>query len=42
VLRGILPKGTGADALWRQSLTLIAFAAVLVAVSVRRFDKTIE
>jgi ABC-2 type transport system permease protein len=42
VLRGILLKGVGADALWRQSLALVAFAAVLVAVSVRRFNKTIE
>ena len=42
VLRGILLKGVGAEMLWRQSAALAAFAAALVAVSVRRFNRTIE
>ncbi len=42
VLRGVLLKGVGAPLLWRDTLVLITFAAVLVALSVRRFSKTIE
>lgn len=42
VLRGVLLKGIGMDALWRQSAALTAFALVLVMLSVRRFTKTIE
>ena len=34
--------GVGFEALWRDSLILVAFAVVLVAFSVRRFTKTIE
>jgi ABC-2 type transport system permease protein len=42
VLRGILLKGAGIDALWRDTLALVAFAIVLIAFSVRRFQKNIE
>jgi ABC-2 type transport system permease protein len=42
VLRGILLKGVGMDALWRDTLALAAFALVLIAFSVRRFQKNIE
>ena len=42
VLRGILLKDSGLDALWTQTLILLAFAGALIALSVRRFSKTIE
>ena len=42
VLRGILLKGVGMDALWRDTLALAAFAVVLLVFSVRRFRKNIE
>ena len=42
VLRGILLKGVGMDALWQDTLALAAFALVLLAFSVRRFQKNIE
>src|SRR5688572_12130189 len=42
VLRGILLKGVGMDALWGDTLALAAFAIVLLAFSVRRFRKNIE
>jgi len=42
VLRGILLKDIGLAFLWRQTLVLLLFAVVLVALSVRRFSKTIE
>jgi ABC-type multidrug transport system ATPase subunit/ABC-type multidrug transport system permease subunit len=42
VLRGILLKGVGMDAMWRDTLALVAFALVLIAFSVRRFQKNIE
>jgi len=42
VLRGILLKGLGTEYLWRDALVLSAFAIGMVAVSVRRFSKTLE
>jgi ABC-2 type transport system permease protein len=42
VLRGILLKGVGFDALWHQLLALWLFAILIVALSVRRFHKTLE
>ena len=42
VLRGILLKGVGWDALWQDTLVLAVFAIVLLAFSVRRFHKNIE
>ena len=42
VLRGILLKGSGLAELWREVATLAGMATLLVAVSVRRFHKTIE
>ncbi|MCU0649797.1 MAG: ABC transporter permease [Gemmatimonadaceae bacterium] len=42
VLRGVLLKGVGVDALWDEGAVLAVFAVVLVAVSVRRFAKTLD
>lgn len=42
VLRGVLLKGSGLDALWPDAAILTLFAVLLVALSVRRFSKTIE
>ena len=42
VLRGILLKDIGMVYLWKETLILLGFAAVLVALSVKRFSKTIE
>ncbi|HJU89919.1 MAG TPA: ABC transporter permease [Gemmatimonadaceae bacterium] len=42
VLRGILLKGIGIEYLWVQTLVLVGIALVLFAISVRRFQKTIE
>jgi ABC-2 type transport system permease protein len=42
VLRGILLKGAGLSALWPDAAILTGFAVLLVALSVRRFSKTIE
>jgi ABC-2 type transport system permease protein len=42
VLRGILLKGVGLDALWQQVTVLAAFSTLLIAVSVRRFHKTLD
>ncbi len=42
VVRGILLKGVGLDALWREVLILAAFAVVLIVASVRRFHKTLD
>ncbi len=42
ILRGILLKGVGFESLWPQVLILCGFAIVIVALSVRRFHKTLE
>src|SRR5881392_3907661 len=42
VLRGILLKGVGVDALWREVVVLLAFSVGLIALSVRRFHKTLD
>ena len=42
VLRGVLLKGLGFEFLWRDAAVLTLFAVGLVAVSVRRFAKTID
>jgi ABC-2 type transport system permease protein len=42
IMRGVLLKNVGLDHLWREGLILVAFAAALVALSVARFQKTIE
>ena len=42
VLRGILLKGVGVEAVARQSLLLCGFSVLFVAASVVRFHKTIE
>ena len=42
VLRGILLKGVTFGDVWQPSLSMTAIAVVLLAISVRRFRKTIE
>ncbi|HLZ45136.1 MAG TPA: ABC transporter permease [Gemmatimonadales bacterium] len=42
VLRGILLKGVGVPELWREMVILLFFATVLIALSVRRFQKTLD
>jgi ABC-2 type transport system permease protein len=42
VLRGILLRGTGWDAYWKEALTLVGFSVLLIGLSVRRFHKTVE
>jgi ABC-2 type transport system permease protein len=42
ILRGVLLKNVGLEHLWREGLILVAFAIILVALSVARFQKTIE
>jgi ABC-2 type transport system permease protein len=42
ILRGILLKGVGIEALWPELLALIGFALLIVTLSVRRFHKTLE
>jgi len=42
VLRGVLLRGTGWDAYWSETLVLVGFSVLLIALSVRRFHKTVE
>ena len=42
VLRGILLKGVGVPELWKEMVILLLFATVLIALSVRRFSKTLD
>ena len=42
VLRGILLKGVGIEALWPQMAVLMGFAVLFVTLSVWRFHKTVE
>ena len=42
VLRGVLLKGVGFPFLWRETAALALFAVLFLALSVRRFHKTIE
>ena len=42
VLRGILLKGVGVDALWREVVVLLAFSVGLIVLAVRRFHKTLD
>lgn len=42
VLRGILLKGVGFEALWPEYLAMWGFAVFIVTLSVRRFHKTLE
>jgi ABC-2 type transport system permease protein len=41
ILRDILLRGAGTEAVWQNSLVLAAFATLIVSLSVRRFSKTI-
>ncbi len=40
VVRGVVLKGNGFEFLWRDTLMLLIFAAVLVSLSIWRFSKT--
>jgi ABC-2 type transport system permease protein len=42
VMRGILLRGVGLESLWREALVLVGFSVGLIAMSVRRFRKTVE
>lgn len=42
VLRGILLKGVGLEALWPQTLALAGFAVGLITLAVKRFHKTLD
>lgn len=42
MMRGILLRGTGLEALWREGLILVGFSVGLIALSVQRFRKTVE
>jgi len=42
VLRGILLKGVGVTELWQEMLLLVVFAVGLIALAVRRFQKTLD
>ena len=42
VLRGILLKGVGVTELWQEMAVLVFFAAGLIALAVRRFQKTLD
>jgi ABC-2 type transport system permease protein len=42
VMRGVLLKGVQLSDVWRPALALTGFAIVLVAMSVRKFHKTVE
>jgi len=42
VMRGILLRGVGLESLWRETLVLVGFSVGLIALSVRRFRKTVE
>ncbi len=42
VLRGILLKGVGVTELWQEMAILALFATVLIGLSVRRFQKTLD
>ncbi|MGH7568049.1 MAG: ABC transporter permease [Gemmatimonadales bacterium] len=42
VLRGILLKGVGLEALWPEALILVGFAVGLIGLAVRRFHKTLD
>ena len=42
VLRGVLLKDVGLEYLWRDAVILLLFATVLIALSVRRFSKTVD
>jgi ABC-2 type transport system permease protein len=42
VLRGILLKGVGLEALWRETAILAVFSVLLITLAVRRFHKTLD
>jgi ABC-2 type transport system permease protein len=41
ILRGILLREAGMDALWKEALILLGFAVGVITLSVRRFSKTV-
>lgn len=42
ILRGVLLKGTGLDAIWKDVASLCAFAVVLITLSATRFRKSLD
>lgn len=41
ILRGILMRDAGIEAMWRETLILFAFSVGVISLSVRRFSKTV-
>ena len=41
ILRGILLREAGLDAMWQPALILVVFAVTVISMSVRRFSKTV-
>lgn len=42
ILRGILLKGSGIEALWQPTLALLGITVLLLSIAIRRFAKTVE
>ncbi|HZK55082.1 MAG TPA: ABC transporter permease [Desulfosporosinus sp.] len=42
IVRGIFLKGVGIEYLWQDSLTLCAFAIILLAIASKKFKKTLD
>jgi ABC-2 type transport system permease protein len=42
IMRGVLLKGVQLDDVWRPALVLTGFGVLFVAMSVRKFSKTVE
>jgi ABC-2 type transport system permease protein len=42
ILRGVLLRGTGIEAIWQDVLSLCVFAMVLVTLSATRFRKSLD
>ena len=42
ILRGVLLKGTGVEAIWKDVLSLCVFALVLITLSATRFRKSLD
>ena len=42
ILRGVILKGVGIEALWPQTLALVAFAILFFTFAVQRFHKTLD
>ena len=41
IMRGIILKGIGIDMLWGQVFALVAFIAIVLTISIKKFNKKI-